>query len=127
MGFGGSFLLGMTLAQPLGSELSFVAGRRPALLMGVAAFIIGTVVSGTATSPGMLLAGRAVSGLGAGISEPVKALILYDLFTLRERSMWVSFLNIAWTIGCVAGPILAGKFTQDPAITWVSWMCLRRP
>lgn len=112
----------MTLAQPLGSELSFMAGRRSAILLGVAVFIGGTVMSGLATNAAMLLAGRALSGLGAGISEPVKALVLYDLFTLRERAKWVAFINVSWVIGTVAGPLLAGKFTQDVDITWVSFL-----
>jgi MFS family permease len=110
----------MTLAQPLSSELATVTGRRPAFLVAVAVFIAGTVVCGKADTAFLLLLGRAIQGVGAGATEPVKAWILYDLFPLRTRAKWVSFLNVSWAIGTVAGPLLGGTFADNDNITWVS-------
>ena len=114
------FLLGATGAQPIFIEFSAVTGRKLAYLFALVLFVGGTVVCGAATSTKMLLAGRGIQGFGAGGPLPLGALILTDLFTLRKRSKWVSFLNVSWALGTVSGPLIAGVFTQNEHIGWVS-------
>lgn len=114
-----SFLLCMTLVQPLFSEISWVAGRRPAFSLAILLFVAGTIMCGCAQSSIVLLLGRGIQGAGAGATDSVKTLILFDLFDLRQRSKWIAYLNVSWTVGTVAGPMLGGVFVQSK-LTWVS-------
>lgn len=114
-----AFLLCMTLVQPFFSEISWIFGRREALSLALMLFMVGTILCGSARSTTGLVVGRAVQGAGAGATEPVKALILFDLFDLRERSKWISYMNVSWALGTIAGPLLGGTFSQNPSLTWV--------
>src|SRR5271156_4008346 len=62
LAFGG-FLL-------LGGRVGDVVGRRAALCGGIAGFTLGSLAGGLALSPTMLLAARAVQGLGAAFAAP---------------------------------------------------------
>jgi MFS family permease len=82
--------------------------------------MVGAVICACAHTPTMLLVGRAIQGAGAGATEPIKALIFYDIYGQRERAKWVAFINVSWAIGTVSGPLLGGVFTNSNTMTWVS-------
>ncbi|KAF4125533.1 Fungal trichothecene efflux pump (TRI12) [Geosmithia morbida] len=60
LSFSSIFLTGMTLVQPLSGEISWVFGRRGAMLMALLTFAIGTTVCACAESPGLLLFARLI-------------------------------------------------------------------
>lgn len=119
LGFGVVYLLTSTLAQPVFKELSFVFGRRVPFTLGAALFVLGTALCGWAETATLLLVARGIQGIGAGGPIPIEALILTDLFDMRQRAKWVSFLNIAWTIGTVSGPLIGGLLVRPESIGWV--------
>jgi MFS family permease len=123
LSLGTVFLLATTLAQPIFTELSHVVGRKPAYLSALVIFITGTIICGLAKSTAVLLAGRAVQGIGAGGPQPLAAVILTDLFPLRKRARWVTLLNVSWALGTVSGPLLGGFFAQNASIGWVGLAC----
>src|SRR5213596_1894143 len=49
----------------VGGSMGDQFGRRRVFLIGVAFFTVASVACGVATSPGMLIAGRALQGIGA--------------------------------------------------------------
>lgn len=124
LSLGTTFLLATTVTQPIFSELSHVIGRKPAYLAALAVFISGTILCGCAQDSTVLLIGRTVQGAGAGGPQALSAMILTDLFPLRQRARWVSFLNISWALGTIAGPLLGGAFTENKDIGWVSFQTL---
>lgn len=119
LSLGTSFLLAMTVSQPLFIEFSSVWGRKVAYVSTVLVFIVGTLICGCANSSTLLLVGRCVQGVGAGGPQPLAAMILADIYPIRKRSKLVAFLNIPWAVGTALGPILGGIFT-DSDIGWVS-------
>src|SRR5215510_10930102 len=71
--FGGFLLLGGRLGDLLGHRRLFVAG--------VALFTAASAVCGLANSQGMLVAARAVQGLGAAVVSAVALSLMMTLFT----------------------------------------------
>lgn len=61
-----SFLLASTSVQLINGRLSDIFGRKPLLLGCMGLLAVGNLVAGFSTSPGMLFAFRALSGLGGG-------------------------------------------------------------
>lgn len=61
-----SYLLATTAVQLANGRLSDIFGRKQLLITSLVVLSVGNLVAGFATSPAMLFAFRAVSGLGGG-------------------------------------------------------------
>ena len=66
-----AYTLGATLTIPLYGKLSDLYGRRPLFLTAISLFSVGSVVAGLAPSMPVLVAGRALQGIGAGGLVPL--------------------------------------------------------
>src|SRR5688572_30982403 len=71
-----AYLLTSTASVPIWGRLSDLYGRRRMYLTGIAIFLTGSVFSGAATSMEMLIAARAVQGLGTGAIIPLSMTIV---------------------------------------------------
>lgn len=60
-----AFLFGSTIPQPMVGQLSDIFGRRNPMLIAIALFTCGSGIAGGAKSATMLIAGRAVQGVGS--------------------------------------------------------------
>lgn len=86
-------------------------GRRTVLLIGVVIFCIGSVLAAAATSIAMLIAGRAVMGLGAAASEPGTLAMIRQIYRkpgprARAIGLWVATAGTALALGPVVGGLL---------------------
>jgi EmrB/QacA subfamily drug resistance transporter len=107
--FGGFLLLGGRVADLLGARRVFVVGL---LLFGVT-----SLAGGLAGSPGLLIAARAVQGLGAAMLSPAALSILTVTFEHGRRrniamGVWGGLAGLGGTLGVVAGGLL---------VTSLSW------
>ncbi|HEY8172616.1 MAG TPA: MFS transporter [Dehalococcoidia bacterium] len=83
---------------------------------GVALFAAGLMVAGAAPSMFVLVAGRAVQGLGAGVIPPVAYVVIGRNYEESLRPRMLAVLASAWVIPGLAGPVLAGAVAE-----YVSW------
>src|SRR5918912_4359689 len=60
------YMLASTVSVPLFGQLSDVYGRRPLYLVGIAFFVLGSVLGGLAQSMVWLIGARVVAGIGGG-------------------------------------------------------------
>lgn len=90
----------------------------------VAFFTLGSGIAGGATSGNMLIAGRAVQGVGAGGIYIIIDIIVSDLVPLRERGNYMAVILTIYTIGMSLGPWLGGEIVARTTWRWVFWICL---
>lgn len=70
-------------STPIWGKVSDIWGRKPILLVAIAIFFLGSAISATAVSMDMLIAGRAVQGLGGGGLLTLSNIVISDLFSMR--------------------------------------------
>ncbi len=101
------------VVQPLYGQLANIWGRRWLMIGSVVLLMIGSAVAGWANSAGMLIAGRALQGVGAGGCNMLIELIICDLVPLRERSKFLGIILGNFTVGTAIGPFLGGVIAQS--------------
>jgi MFS family permease len=111
-------------------------GRRSVFLTGLGAFALGSVIAGSAPTLWLLVAGRAVQGIGAACITPSSMALLLDATPVSQRAAATSFYSGVSSIGAASGPSI-GALVVD-ASSWrlafflglpllvVSWQLGRR-
>jgi EmrB/QacA subfamily drug resistance transporter len=119
-----AYLLTSTATVPLYGRLADMIGRKPIFIIGVVIFLIGSVLSGAATSMPLLILFRAVQGLGAGAVQPIVFTIVGDLFSLEERARVQGFFSAVWGSSSLAGPALGAIITETIGWRWIFYINL---
>jgi EmrB/QacA subfamily drug resistance transporter len=117
-----SFLLTQTAMTVVFGKLSDVYGRKPMMLVGIAIFLVGSIVAGFAGSMMTMIVFRLIQGIGAGAIQPVATTIVADLYPARERGKIQGYLASVWAISAVLGPIAGGLIVRDLSWPWIFWI-----
>lgn len=107
-----AYLVTTTITVPIAGKLSDLFGRRIMLLIGVAVFTIGSLLSGTSGDIVQLIMWRALQGIGGGIITANAFTIVGDLFAARERGKWQGLIGAVFGLSSVIGPLLGGWLTD---------------
>jgi len=101
----------------LGGRAGDILGRRRMFLAGIALFTLASFAGGLATSAGMLLAARAIQGVGGALASPaVLALLVSSFPEGRERTKALAIYAGVVTGGASLGLVLGGVITE-----WLDW------
>ncbi|MEU4387748.1 MFS transporter [Promicromonospora sp. NPDC023805] len=95
------------------------SGPSPAMWTGVALFVVGLVVAGTATDIGTLVAGRAVQGVGNGLYGVALYVLVARVFAAERHPAVFSAFAAAWVVPAIVGPGLAGLLVDHVGWRWV--------
>jgi EmrB/QacA subfamily drug resistance transporter len=109
------YLLAQAVSVPIYSKLADTVGRKPIVLIGIALFLLGSILCGLAWSMPSLILFRLLQGLGAGAVGPMVATIVGDIYTLSERAVVQGYIASVWALSSVVGPALGGVFAQFDA------------
>jgi EmrB/QacA subfamily drug resistance transporter len=105
-----AYMITATISTPLYGKLSDIFGRKPMYLAAISIFLVGSLLSGIATSMYELAAYRAFQGLGAGGLMSLALAIIADITSPRERSRYTGYFMAVWGLSSVAGPLVGGLF-----------------
>jgi len=119
-----AYLITSTVTVPVWGKLSDLYGRRLFYQIGIALFLLGSVLSGMSASMTQLIVFRAIQGLGAGALVPLGMTIIGDIFTVAERARMQAYFSGVWGFSSVIGPVLGGLITDQWSWRWVFYINL---
>jgi EmrB/QacA subfamily drug resistance transporter len=109
----GGFLL-------LGGRLGDLFGHRRLFLIGISLFTLASVACGLSTSQGLLVASRAVQGLGGAVVSAVALSLIMSLFTeAAERAKAMGVFGFVMAGGGTIGVLLGGILTDALSWHWI--------
>jgi EmrB/QacA subfamily drug resistance transporter len=119
-----AFLLTSTVSMPIWGRLADDLGRRPAYLIGVAVFLLGSALAGLSQSMEQLIAFRAVQGIGAGSLITIGMTIVGDLYGMERRAKMQGYFSSVWGVASLVGPLIGGVLTDRVSWRWVFYVNL---
>ena len=114
-----AFLVASVTGMVVGGDLGDRRGVRLVLPWGVVCFAAGLLVAGTAGSMAVLVAGRAVQGLGGGVIAVLLYLIAGQAYETALRPRLFGAIASAWVLPALVGPLVAGLVTAHASWRWV--------
>ncbi|KAJ7187353.1 major facilitator superfamily domain-containing protein [Mycena filopes] len=122
---GSAYALSSTAFIPLSGNLASVFGRKSIMLVSIALFGVGSAITGAAQNMPMIIAGRAVQGIGGGGILTLTEIVTADLVPLADRGTYQGLLAMVWAFASFTGPPIGGALSQDgKSWRWIFYLNL---
>lgn len=116
--YGLAVLAGAPLLVPLGDRYS----RELCLIIGLSFFFIGTVMCAAAPNLAVFFAGRAASGLAAGVFVPTAYALVGDRVPYEYRGKVMGLIVSSWSLSLVLGVPIGAFIAQSVNWRWTFWL-----
>src|SRR4051812_30435587 len=117
------YLLTASVATPVVGRLGDIYGKERVLVLTLAAFGLGALISALSHSLGLLVAGRAVQGIGGAVF-PLAFGIIRDEFPREKVATGIGLISATFGIGGGAGLVLSGLLVDNLDWEWIFWIGL---
>ncbi|MFD8518653.1 MFS transporter [Streptomyces capillispiralis] len=103
----------------LGGALGDRCGRRKVFVIGVLWFAAASLLCGLAPNAGVLIAARALQGVGGALLTPGSLALIQATFHPDDRGRAVGLWSGFGGIGAAVGPFVGGWLVDGPGWRWV--------
>ena len=133
-----AYLLAAAVIVPMYGRLGDRLGKRRMLLVAVAVFALGSLISGLAQNMPQFIAGRVVQGLGGGGLMMLSHALIGELVPPVERIRFQGYFALMFSTASISGPVVGGIVVQHiswrwlflanlPLIAFAAWRLVRLP
>lgn len=105
-----------------GAALGDRFGRRRLFVTGIALFVTSSALCALSHGATMLIAGRALQGIGASLLMPLAMALLGAVFPREERAKALGILGGITGLALIAGPVVGGAIADGFAWQWIFWI-----
>jgi EmrB/QacA subfamily drug resistance transporter len=117
-----TYILTLAVFIPVSGWFADRFGARRIFALALGTFTVGSALCGMADSFGMLLAMRALQGLGGAMMTPVGRLILLRSFPRSQLVTAMTYMTLPAILGPVIGPLLGGVLTTYASWRWIFYV-----
>lgn len=117
-------MLASAIVVPIVGKLSDMYGRRWFYIGGLCIFMAGSLMAGFASSFWLLVAARAVQGVGMGALQPLSQTIIGDIIPARNRGKYQGIMGAIFGFSSVLGPLFGGWVTDSIGWRWLFFLPL---
>ncbi|MFE6226792.1 MFS transporter [Streptomyces sp. NPDC057854] len=103
----------------LGGSLGDRYGRRRVFVVGVVWFAVASLLCGLAPNAGVLIAARALQGVGGALLTPGSLALIQASFHPDDRARAVGLWSGFGGVGAAVGPFVGGWLVDGPGWRWV--------
>ncbi|MFD8980900.1 MFS transporter [Streptomyces sp. NPDC059564] len=114
-----AYLLTMAGLILVGGSLGDRFGRRRIFVLGVVWFAVGSLLCGLAPNEGVLIAARALQGIGGALLTPGSLALIQGSIHPADRARAVGLWSGFGGVGAAVGPFLGGWLVDGPGWRWV--------
>lgn len=117
-------LLTTAISTPIWGKLADLFNRKVLFQLAIVIFVVATAAAGFSQNPEMLIAFRAVQGLGAGGLAALSQVLMADIISPRERGRYMGLFGAVMAVATVGGPLLGGLITDAWGWRWNFYVAL---
>ncbi|HEY2771065.1 MAG TPA: DHA2 family efflux MFS transporter permease subunit [Solirubrobacteraceae bacterium] len=117
-----AYVLSYAVLLLTGSALGDRFGRKRMFIFGIALFTASSAAAALAPSIGLLVAARAIQGIGAAIATPLTLTLLADAFPPAQRGLALGVWSGISGIAVALGPLVGGAVVQLSSWHWIFWI-----
>ncbi|MFE5626607.1 MFS transporter [Streptomyces virginiae] len=114
-----AYLLTLAGLILVGGSLSDRFGRRRIFTLGVVWFAVGSLLCGLAPNAGVLIAARALQGIGGALLAPGSLALIQASIRADDRGRAIGLWSGLGGVGAAVGPFLGGWLVDGPGWRWV--------
>ena len=119
-----AYILASTITTPFYGKLGDMYGRKKLFIFAIVLFLVGSALSGLASSMAMLITFRALQGLGAGGLIVGAMSTLGEIVPPRERGKYMSYFMVVMMLATIGGPLVGGWITEAISWRWIFYINL---
>jgi EmrB/QacA subfamily drug resistance transporter len=105
-----------------GAALGDRFGRKRVFIIGLALFTAGSAMAALAPSSAMLIAARAVQGVGGAIVTPLTLTILSAAVAPERRGLALGGWGAIGGLAIAIGPLVGGAIVEGLSWQWIFWL-----
>ena len=117
-------LLTTAISTPVWGKLADLFNRKLLIQIALIIFVVATAAAGFAQDTNVLIAFRAVQGIGAGGLAALSQIVMADIISPRERGRYMGLFGAVMAVATVGGPLLGGWITDAANWRWNFYVSL---
>ena len=111
-------LLTTAISTPVWGKLADLVNRKNLMLIALVVFVLASAGAGMSQSAEMLIAFRALQGIGGGGLAALSQVLMADIISPRERGKYMGLFAGVMAVATVGGPLLGGVLTDTVGWRW---------
>lgn len=117
-----AYILAYAVLLLTGAALGDRFGRKRMFIASVSLFTLSSAAAAVAPTIGLLIAARAIQGIGAAIATPLTLTLLADAFPPERRGVAIGVWSGISGIAVALGPLVGGAVVQVASWHWIFWI-----